>query len=243
MLDRLTTLALLVLTPSVALASEGGACWVFYSETQQDGVDKPPGSFCKSWFGSGASKAQAVSYGLTAGGFGAALDAGAGCEAQVRTAAATGWFGESFLNECGGGYATTLVEVGADGVACLHDANSAAAALGFCEARTSLTGPVLAVLQSSMGETSVGQLGGVGGSFVGLNINLPVLQPGTGEGVYKDTDSNTGTGAACTDWFDYLIRSRAYIKVWANATVLQAACTANMDAQGAIWFALDDCPN
>ena len=243
----LEVIALLALTATPPLEDDRGngrsqACWIYVTGTDVDEVDMPAPHLCQGFLGSGASRAQARSIAFVASGFGVALDAGPGCEAEVRTANATGVFGEEFFNECGGGFASILAEVEANGVADLLDSDCAAAALGFAEVVSSLTGPVRAVLTQSMGETSQGQLGGVSGSYGGWGAHMPVLQPGAGKGTYTDSDSNFGSSSGCVDFFEYKVRSKAYIKVWANATLLQASCTADMDARAGIWFTLDNCP-
>ena len=223
--------------------AEDKPCWEYESALFSPDDPAPSTCDCSSWMGgSSTSFADTISTAHQADGQGVALDAGPGfCEAFVRTSTAEGSFSEHWSNPCVKGWVLFEAEVKVEGRAELLNAACAAAALGYAQVDSSITGVTRAEITESQGETTGGALGGVGWGSGGLGANVAVPSPGQGLGIHSDKSMKHKQGSSCADTLDYTIRSRAFIKVWANATAGQASCLTDMLATAGVQFLLDVC--
>ena len=255
-----TKMALVAVSTAVlgSTASANGT-WLGINRTYVPGIDTPPPAVCTGGFGHtlGVATSAAYSNGTSCAGAGSAFDASWGCDV-LNIANAIGLVNETWTykaerepgqveggsssSEASRGRATVTARVEVGGAAHLTNAACAAAALGYAEFTCSLTAPLEAKLLRSAGETRSGQLGTIGGSHGGLSgsVNVSV---GLGEGTYPDSDINATSAQDCLNYFFIQHRSRAYIKVWANAGLDPLAeCSAVMWGRVSASAVLDTCP-
>lgn len=240
-----TSLTLLAASMLSAVSS-AQACWeltgVFYSPD----TDTPPGYVC-TLVGVVTAKSTADAYanGFSSHGSGRAWDSNIGCEAKVRTAAATGLYLEMWRNMCEDeGEIEFFGQAEVSGAANLIEENCAGAALGYQQIRSNiLASPIDAVLTESSGETNAGELGDVSGALSGLEVSLPITT-GLGEGIYQDNDQDAQFDYECNDLFTLELKSRAYIRVWANSPLIDlfADVRASMAGSSSGVVLLGTCP-
>ena len=255
-----TKMALVAVSTAVlgSTASANGT-WLGINRTYVPGIDTPPPAVCTGGFGHtlGVATSAAYSNGTSCAGAGSAFDASWGCDV-LNIANAIGLVNETWAykaerepgqveggsssSEASRGRATVTARVEVGGAAHLTNAACAAAALGYAEFTCSLTAPLEAKLLRSAGETRSGQLGTIGGSHGGLSGSVNVSF-GLGEGTYPDSDINATSAQDCLNYFFIQHRSRAYIKVWANAGLDPLAeCSAVMWGRVSASAVLDTCP-
>lgn len=182
---------------------------------------------------------------MTSNGSGLAWDLDIGCEAQVRTAAATGIYSERWQDTCKIGDIEFYGHATITGKTNLIDDDCAGAALGYQQIKSNvLDTPIDAVLDKSAGETLAGQLGSLRAGHSGLEVSVPITH-GLGEGQYNDNDQDARFGYKCSNFFTIEFKSRAYIKVWANSAFfdLVAAVDASMCGSSAALVMLGTCPH
>jgi hypothetical protein len=209
------------------------ACWSRIERVYLPVQDSPPTYQCVNLFQLvSTSTAQAKADGFTSEGDGRAWDMDIGCEAQVRTAAATGIFFEAYKDYCQVGEVQLTGSTQIQGNANLIGADCAGAALGYQEITSNvLTQPISAALTTSAGETLSGQIGNLQVGQEGLKLGVTIIT-GLGAGNYRDCDLDHGTVEAQTDLFTYELKSRAYIKVWANSGFLQPDARVRVSMHG-----------
>ncbi len=128
------------------------------------------------------------------------------------------------------------------GEADLINADCAAAALGYAQFETNIDANAYAVLETSAGETVSNKLGNLSISYKGFGGSVNI-DPGQGTGTYNDSDNDADGDVTCTSFFEVTHKTRAYIKVWANATFGSAKCTADMSGSVSTTSHLLDCPH
>ncbi|MAB78549.1 MAG: hypothetical protein CMJ89_04265 [Planctomycetes bacterium] len=214
----LSSIGLLAALADARMPADGGACWSQTGQFYDPMTSNPPGYVCYT-LGSMASssRARARATGLSSNGSGRAWDNDIGCEAKVRTAAATGIYSEAWRNDCDPGEIEFFGSATITGLADLIDDDCAGAAYGYQQITSNvLSAPIAAVLNESAGETNSGELGSVTGALRGLELNLPITH-GLGEGRYEDNDADSDFAYKCDDFFTIEFKSRSYMKVWANS--------------------------
>lgn len=129
-----------------------------------------------------------------------------------------------------------------NGVANLVDADCAAAALGYAEYYSNVSGTTYAALTHSAGQTGANQLGEVSAAYEGFGPTIYVTI-GTGEGSYPDEEINEITAQECTNFFYKRHRTKSYLKVWANDTWPGSAeCDVDLTGTVVSTYVLDACP-
>ncbi len=166
----------------------------------------------------GTANASVTSDGLTVHGVGYASDHSIGC--SVRSIAVTTGVSDEFFIYYGPGQGSVLIygQLFIRGVAKLENPECAAAALGYIKHQSNIVGEKVAVLRSSVAETSDALLGTVGAAYFGLGFSVPV-NVGLGEGDYPDERVQTVFGYDCVDMFFNGASGRSYVHVFANAGI------------------------
>lgn len=226
-----------------AMAHE--ACWTRTQQFYLPMRDSPPTYYCYTLSLASSSSAIAAANGFQSAGSGLAWDIDIGCEAQVQTAAATGIYSEIWRDNCNIGDIELIGHATIHGRANLIDDDCAGAALGFQQIKSNVLGaPITALLTQSSGETAAGQLGSVTAGYAGLEVTVPI-NSGMGEGNYGDNDQEVGTAYKENNLFTIDMKSRAYIKVWANSGFidLYALVRASMCGESSASFRLGTRPH
>jgi hypothetical protein len=220
------------------------ACWKMTGQFYSPQTDVAPTYTC--WNGTAQSSAKAIATGHASSGYGLAWDYDIACEAEVRTAAATGIYTVAYKNGCDGpGDIEFFGQAAITGTANLVDDDCAGAALGYQQIKSNvLDAPIDAVLDQSAGETRSGTLGDITAAHKGIEVSVPITY-GLGEGQYTDNDQDARFAYKCDNFFEYEKKSRAYIKVWANSgfwdLVAKVECT--MSGSASVQAVLGTCPH
>lgn len=221
-----------------------GGNWIFLGCTQSAEVDDPIGLI---QINGSLVNTRAEADGDTCSGSGIARDTVAGGPRLVQTARAEGTHTCRWLYLAVVGQPIGEVEIfqtaSIDGTVTTMNTHAIAAALGFCEASSSVGTLATAVLTDSAAETVAGGLGNLNGAYCGEPFT-PNVQ--LGQGTFPDSDFDSSGAVVCTGSLITTHRSCAFIRVGArrtNASPGNAEGTASLDGICTTDALLFICPN
>ncbi len=97
----------------------------------------------------------------------------------------------------------------------LINPDCAAAALGYADYYSTISGEITAFLDKSCAETEKDLIGDLSVAYKGLGVTIPI-NIGVGTGIFQDDDQNSNFGYQETDWVFWRARVRPFVKAYAN---------------------------